>query len=252
MSRVVFTIVLVLVWFGVRADFSPDSLLHKANLKYIEGNFDKAAELYQTLVDSGYHNAELYYNLGNAYFKLNKIPYAILNYERAYLLNPHDEDIEFNLEYAKTFTVDRIESLPVFFLTKWYRSARSILTSNGWAWFSFVLFTSTLVLFLSFWFSLRVWLKRLSFVASILAFILFIGSLVFSIHEKHRVTLRNQAIIFQTVVVVKSSPGDTGKDLFILHSGTKVQITKAIGQWVEIRIADGNKGWVQSQAVELI
>ena len=115
---------------------TPDSLLNKANNHYLEGNFDKAAELYQTLVDSGYHNAELYFNLGNSYFKLNRIPYAILNYERAYLLKPNDEDIEFNLEFARTYTVDRIEPLPVFFLTKWYRSARGMLSSNGWAWTS--------------------------------------------------------------------------------------------------------------------
>jgi len=227
-------------------------LLIKANIHYIDGNFDKAAELYQTLVDSGYQNAELYYNLGNSYFKLNRIPYAILNFERAYRLKPNDEDILFNLEFARTFTVDRIEPLPIFFLTKWYRMARAILTSNGWAWTSLFFLALTFTFALYFWFSSRGWIKRLTFASGILTLLLTIMSMVFSAQEKHKENLRNQAIIFQQAVSVRSSPGETGKDIFILHSGTKVEITKALGQWVEIRIADGNKGWVPSETLELI
>jgi tetratricopeptide (TPR) repeat protein len=234
------------------ASFSPDSVMSKANQNYIESNFDKAAELYQTLVDSGYHNAELYFNLGNSYFKLNRIPYALLNYERAYLLKPNDEDIEFNLEYARTFTVDRIEPLPQFFLIKWYRGARATFSSNGWAFISILFLAITLLLVLVFWYSFSAWRKRITFAFALLTFSLTVFSVIFSAQEKERVTLRNMAIIYHPVVTVRSSPGDSGKDIFILHSGTKVQITKAIGQWVEIRIADGNKGWIQSESIELI
>lgn len=252
MRQLIFIITLTIVSLKLTASAMPDSTLIKANESYIEGNFDKAAELYQTLVDSGYHNAELYYNLGNSYFKLNRVAYAILNLERAYLLKPYDEDIEFNLEYAKTFTVDRIEPLPVFFLVKWYRSARGILSSNGWAWVSLIWLAAVLGLALTFWFSLNPYTKRISFAFGIVVLTFFLFSTVFSSQEKHRVALRNEAIIFQPVVTVKSSPGDAGKEIFILHSGTKVQITKAVGQWVEIRIADGNKGWISSETIELI
>jgi tetratricopeptide (TPR) repeat protein len=242
----------LIICLGINLNASPDSLLTKANSYYIDGNFDKAAELYQTLVDSGYQNAELYYNLGNAYFKINRIPYTILNYERAHRLKPNDEDILFNLEFARTFAVDRIEALPVFFLTKWYRTARAILTSNGWAWTSLIFLTLTLTCTLFFWFSTKGWVKRLNFACGVFTLLLTIMSMVFSAQEKHKENLRNQAIIFQQAVSVRSSPGDTGKDIFILHSGTKVEITKALGQWVEIRIADGNKGWVPSETLELI
>jgi tetratricopeptide (TPR) repeat protein len=245
-------IIFIVTSLNISAHSQPDSVLNMANKQYIEGNFDKAAELYQTLVDSGFYNAELFYNLGNAYFKLNRIPYAILNYERAFKLNPTDEDILFNLEFARTFAVDRIEPLPVFFLTKWYRSIRGILSTNGWAWNSIIFFAFTLALVLLFWFSLRGWVKRLSFAWAILTLSVAIMSIVFSAQEKQMAMLRNQAIIFQPVVSVKSSPGINGKDLFIIHSGTKVEISKALGEWVEIRIADGNKGWVLSEAVELI
>jgi SH3-like domain-containing protein len=95
-------------------------------------------------------------------------------------------------------------------------------------------------------------LKRISFAFAILAFVLMGFSLVFSKQEKERVTKRNYAIVFQSVVAVKSSPGEAGKDIFILHAGTKVKVNKALGEWVEVRIADGNKGWLQSIAIELI
>jgi tetratricopeptide (TPR) repeat protein len=252
MKRIVVSIIILLAYVSINAQNKVDSLFTTANEHYIEGRFDKAAELYQMLVDSGFNNAELYFNLGNAYFKLNRIPYAIVNYERANMLNPGDEDIQFNLEYTRTFTIDRIEPLPVFFLTQWYRNIRAVLTSNGWAIASLVFLGFTMLLLLFFWFSFSPWLKRISFAFAILALSLGVLSSVFSYQEKTRTALRNQAIIFKPVVTVKSSPGDTGKDIFILHSGTKVQITKAIGQWVEIRIADGNKGWILAESLELI
>jgi tetratricopeptide (TPR) repeat protein len=252
MRYILLSLAFVIASFSLGATTSTDTLLLKANEQYVGGNFDKAAELYQALVDSGYQNAELYFNLGNSYFKLNRIPYAILNYEKAYQLNPNDEDIEFNLEYARTLAIDRIEPLPVFFLTKWYQSVRGIFTSNGWAWISLGLLAITLTLLLFFWFSYRPWFKRITFSVAILTFTLTILSGIFSAQEKKLATIRNQAIIFQSVVTVKSSPGEAGKEIFILHSGTKVKITKAIGQWVEIRIADGNKGWIPSEALELI
>jgi len=252
MRYLIVSIIILLGSSSLHAKFIPDSLLNVANNHYIEGKFDEAAELYQTLVDSGYHNAELYYNLGNSYFKLGKPAYAILNYERAHRLKPNDEDIEFNLEYARSFTVDRIEPLPVFFLVKWYRSVRGILSTNGWAWISLFWFAVALTLGLVFWFSFRPWTKRLSFTFGIMSILFAVFSVIFSVQEKERVMLRDEAIIFQPVVTVKSSPGEAGKEIFIIHSGTKVQITKAIGQWVEIRIADGNKGWIPSETLELI
>jgi tetratricopeptide (TPR) repeat protein len=227
-------------------------LLVVANEHYANSRYEEAAQLYQMLVDSGYQNVAIYYNLGISFFKMNQVPHAILNYERAHLLDPNDEDIEFNLEMARTFTVDRIEPLPEFFLVSWYRSVRGVFSSNTWAIISILLFAVTLVLSLFFWFSRVRSVKRLSFSIAIVALSLSMLTILFSKQEKLMLTQRNQAIIFQPVVAVKSSPGESGKDIFILHAGTKVKITKVLGDWVEVRIADGNKGWVQSVAVELI
>lgn len=252
MKSITLFLCILVIGFGLQAKSNPDSLFVEANKQYGSSNFEKAAEVYQQLIDSGYHNVEVYFNLGNALFKLNRIPNAILNYERAILLSPNDEDIEFNLDYARTFTVDRIEPLPEFFVIVWYRSIRSLLSSNGWAFFSLIFFSLTLTLLLIFWFNPRAGFKRLSFILAILTFLLMGSSLVFSRQEKLRISQKNYAIVFQPVVAIKSSPGETGKDIFILHAGTKVKITKTLGEWVEIRIADGNKGWVQSLSVELI
>lgn len=243
---------ILLVSFSLVSKSNPDSIFLQANQQYSNSMFEEAAQLYQNLIDSGYQNVEIYFNLGNSYFKLGQIPQAILNYERAKQLDPGDEDIKFNLEMAKTFTVDRIEPLPEFVLISWFRSVRGFFSSNGWAIISIILFAVTLVSGLLFWFSRTKALKRLSFTISLVALALTITTLIFSKQEKMLLTQRNQAIVFQPVVAVKSSPGDSGKDIFILHAGTKVTITKTLGNWVEIRIADGNKGWVQSVAVELI
>ncbi len=243
---------IVLVGFSLVSKSNPDSIFVKANEQYSNSKFEEAAQLYQMLIDSGFQNVDLYYNLGNTYFKLGQIPQAILNYERASLLRPGDEDIEFNLEMAKTFTVDRLDPLPEFVIISWYRSFRGIFSSNSWAIISVVLFSITLVFGLFFWFSRTKAVKRLSFSIALITLFLTFATLVFSNQEKKSLSQRNKAIIFEPVVAVKSSPDDSGKDIFILHAGSKVTITKTLGEWVEIRIADGNKGWVQCVAVELI
>lgn len=79
-----------------------------------------------------------------------------------------------------------------------------------------------------------------------------ITSVTFSAQQKRLLTEHSYGIVFQSVISVKSSPGDSGKDLFILHSGTKVKITNSIGDWLEIRIADGNKGWILADALQKI
>lgn len=252
MKRLVLLVFILILGLGVKANAEVDSLLHQANDRYIEGHFEEASLLYQSLVDSGYVNAKLYYNLGNAYFKNNQIPNAILYYERAYLLNPTDEDIEFNLEYARTFTVDRFETLPQFFLKSWHNSVKSWCTSNGWAWISLLLLLLLLAGVLIFWFSSTPSIKRTFFAVGIILMGLTVLTATFSIQEKNRALAHDKAIVFQSVVTVKSSPGSSGKELFILHAGTKVSVLQAVGEWIEIRIEDGNKGWIKAEALEII
>ncbi len=253
MLRYILNIVLVgLTASNVLFAANLDSLLLAANSSYTSGKYDDAVKAYEAILYQGYESDQVYFNLGNAYFKLKNIPASILNYERAARLNPGDEDISFNLELARTFTVDKIEPLPEFFLKTYIGSLRSAFSSDGWAWLSILSLVLTLVAAGVFWFTFRPVVKRVTFALGLLALMLTIASAGFSAQQKNRFVHRSYGIVFPSVISVKSSPGDSGKDLFILHAGTKVQVTKSVGEWVEIRIADGNKGWVIKESIGII
>ncbi len=230
----------------------PDSLYIKANKFYAEGRYAEAADLYDSLINSGYTAPEVYFNLGNACFKMRQIGKAILNYERAHRLKPFDEDIGFNLHLARTFTIDKIESLPEFFLTAWWRAFRSLMDSDHWMILSIVFFIASLLLILSFLFSARVNLKRTFF---FLSFLFLLGAIITGIsgyRQSKEFHTRNEGIVMVPSATVKSSPDAGSSDLFVLHEGTKVRIEDAVGNWVEIRIANGNKGWIEFSNLEII
>lgn len=229
-----------------------DSLMTSANEHYKNGKFDEAINSYESIIKQGFQSDVLYFNLGNAYFKHKNIPAAILNYERAQLLNPGDDDIRFNLDLSRTFTVDKIEPLPEFLFTKFLRSIRNTMSTNGWAYLGIILFTFTLLSAAIFWFTYRRGIKKITFSIGLITLVITITSFIFSYQQKKLLTNHEYGIIFPSVIAVKSSPGVSGKDLFILHSGTKVKITNSIGDWLEIKIADGNKGWALSDVLQRI
>lgn len=224
----------------------PQDLLVQGNNSYLEGNYEEAINSYETVLDSGYEAAELYYNLGNAYFKSHKITSALLFYERAHLLAPNDEDINYNLELAKTFVVDKIDVLPQFFLTQWHVKMVRLLNSDSWAVISIIGFILFLCLFSLYLFLNVYWIKKLSFWFGIIALFVAVSAFLFSYHHKKITYAHDNAIIFSPAVTVKSSPDDSGTDLFLIHEGTKVHVEDTLGNWSEIKLADGNKGWLPS------
>ncbi len=229
-----------------------NSLMSTANKSYTDGKYDDAIKSYESILKQGYKSDVIYYNLGNAYYKLKNIPAAILNYERANLLNPGDENINFNLDLAKTFTVDRIEPLPEFFLTTFFKKFRQSMSTNGWAYTGILFFIISLVLAYFFWFSYNSNLKRIGFSVGLFTVFITILSFTFSTQQKNNIVNHDYGILFPSVVAVKTSPGESGKDFFVLHAGAKVQIIDSVGDWLEIRIADGNKGWVLKETLERI
>lgn len=230
----------------------PDQLFKEGNKLYTSGKYKEAIEKYEAIIARGYCNAELYYNLGNAYFKSKDIARSILYYERALLLNPSDNDIRFNLELARTFTVDKISRLPDFFLVAFFKWIRNRASSDSWAYIALISFVLSLFLFVLFWFAPRLGLKRSSFYLSLLMMLVFVASLSFSISSKRLVNSRKHAIVVVPAVSVKSSPGNSGKDLFIIHSGIKVKIVRELENWAEITLLDGNKGWIRKDVFERI
>jgi len=225
----------------------------KAGVEYFSsGNFDKALDLWIDIYKTGYRSAELEYNIGNAYFKINNIPGAILFYERAHLHKPGDEDITYNLQIARTLVVDRFEEIPELFFISWYNLLSLSLTTNTWAWISISAFVLCLLFLSVYFYTTKYKLKVLGFWLALLLLITSLLSLALTFRNKTLVYDSQKAVIFSPVVNGKSSPDDSGTDLFVLHEGTKVTVEDEVGEWLEIRLSDGNKGWVPANSLEII
>lgn len=252
MRYLIFTLIILHVsifTFGQEDSFS---MLEDANQAYINEEFVQAIELYNNILENDVESAELYYNLGNAYYKTGNINNAILFYEKALVLSPGDEDIKFNLRIVNQYVVDNIEELPQPFFIRWRESVINLFTVDTWSVISLILFVVFLIFLGFFFFGKTTAIKRLSFFAGIVAVIFSIFSLSFAYNHKNKLENRNYAIIFCPRVTVKSSPSETGTDLFLIHEGLKVEIIDNLDNWIEIRLADGNQGWMENSCIEII
>lgn len=219
---------------------------------YNNGEFSAAVEIWMDLFNSGVDNYELMYNIGNAWFKQNEIPQAILFYERAALRKAGDEDVKYNLQVARSFIKDKYDAIPEVFLVNWFNLAALSISSDSWALLSVVSFIIMLLTALLFLFSSSYKTKVTSFVFIFILFLLSAVSLIFSFRSRHLVYHNEHAIITAPVLTGRSSPSDSGTSLFVIHEGLKVKTGEMIGGWCEIRLPDGNKGWVQTDAFEKI
>lgn len=241
---------LLLGWFLPLC--AQESTLKEAEEAYAKEDYTQAIELYESVLKSYGESAMVYYNLGNAYYKAGKVAPAILNYERALLLNPGESDTRFNLQVARQKTVDKIEPIGEFFLTRWIGTMEDVYSADGWAKWgvaSFLLFIGCLVLF---FFSKWIRLKKIGFFAGICFLLISLVANLFADSQQDKLLHRADAIVFASTVTVKSSPDASGTDLFILHEGTKVTIKSTLGEWSEIQLEDGNVGWMPSKEIQQI
>jgi tetratricopeptide (TPR) repeat protein len=247
-------LIFILFFFGgiINANAQPENLLKEANNLYAANQFDKAIKVYENIVNQGLESSELYFNLGNAYYKNGQLTKAILYYERAKLLSPNDDAIQFNLDLVNQFVVDKIEPLPIPFFLKWGQSILNMFTSNGWAYINIFTFILMLVLAGFFVFARTIQIKKSSFSLAIAFLALSLFSFVLAGKQNSKLTHRNSAIIFSPTVTVKSSPDESGTDLFVVHEGLKVEIKEEIGGWADIKLEDGNAGWVKKGVFERI
>ena len=224
----------------------------EADSAYVRGEYQKAIDSYEALLKKGV-SAELYYNLGNAYYRTENITRAVLNYERALLLSPSDPDIRFNLQMARSKTIDKIVPEQEMFFVTWYRSLVNMASVDGWAMIALVCLGLAIVLALIYLFSNLIWLRKVGFFGAFLMIIIFVCSNIFAHQQKNQLVYRTGAIITESAVTVKSTPAKNGVDLFILHEGTKVTIIDAsMKEWKEIRLADGKEGWIETRQMEAI
>lgn len=235
---------------------SPQTEFDRALSEYSDKNYKKAVEILESEIkiskEKGEVSSELFYNLGNAYFRMNDFAEAMLSYERALLYNPGDRDIKHNIEYTQTKIEDKILTADNFFLKIWFDGVLNLLSSDSWAIVAISFFVIFIVSLFLFFFSPSLVLKKFGFYGGVVFFICLIFANIFSIKQKSKIESRDTAIVMKGSAPVVSSPSESSKDLFTLHSGTKVEILKEDGDWYEIEIANGNVGWVQKDIVEII
>ena len=221
-----------------------DTIYSKANVLYQEAKFEEALSLYKKVDSLGFESPEIYYNMANAYYRSHNPGYARLYYERAKLLDPGDIDINTNLEFVSSMLTDRFDEVPEFFLKTWLRKAVLGLHPDRWLQLSLILFSIFILggIFYIFLKSLKI--RKTGFYLAIFSFSFSILTFAFSFLSYQKVSDPSAAIIMEGSQTVKSAPRQSGKDLFILHEGTKVALENSINKWAEIRISDGRKGWV--------
>lgn len=227
-------------------------LWQQANEAYSKENYSKAITLYEQLQKEKGNSTDLYYNLGNAYYKNKQYPKAILNYERALLLSPGNTDVKFNLDMAKARITDKIEPVGTFFLVMWINTVRDTLSSNSWAILGIICFILFIIGAYLYFFTRQIWLKKMGFFVGLILLVVSIIANCFASAQKEKIEIRNEAIVFAPSITIKSAPAESGTDLFVLHEGTKVKVLSKVGEWSEILIEDGNRGWLPSSDIEII
>ena len=220
---------------------------------FADGDWDSAVSSWSAIESMGFESSDLFYNLGNAYFKGGDYAHAILYYERALKLDPSHSDARFNLEFANSMIQDRIESVPEFFLKTWFRKICWLLSSDSWAVMFLLFIAAALACAVLFLLSASSSRRRLGFFAGLAMLVLSLCALGFSSWQKSDYRNADTAVVTAPVSSVKSSPGsDSAKDLFVLHEGTKVNILDTVGSWNNIELSDGRQGWIKSSDLEII
>lgn len=216
---------------------------------YNAGKYQNAIRKYQSVLGQGFESAELYFNLGNAFYKSGNATYAILNYERARKLAPNDEDIRYNLDLAHTQIVDNVVSLTEPGFIRWWKQLMNSQSISFWGIMSIITFFTFLSLFGLFLLSRSFGIKRFAFWVSVAAISLSASTFSIGSHLTSKLINHNTAVITDRSVRVKSSPSETGTELFIVHEGVTVQLTDKLGDWVNVSLPDGNKGWVKESSI---
>ncbi len=229
-----------------------DSRWGEAATAYTEADYATALASWQAIEADGLVSADLYYNIANSYFKTGDVPHAILYYEKCLKLAPSHADARNNLDVCRQFTLDRIDEIPPFLLAAWVNKVKYACSADTWAWLTLGLAVVVALLMLGFRFFARSGARKASFILACVVAAFALITLVFSLSEKADALRSDAAVMIQPVSTVKSSPGDGGKSIFVLHEGTKVELLDSLGEWIKIELADGRQGWVEESVLEKI
>jgi tetratricopeptide (TPR) repeat protein len=231
---------------------TPSQMFAQANALYMKGDFSGAVQGYEKILHDGFENGELYFNLGDAYYKTGNIPMAILNYERAQKFMPGDDDLQFNLALANLQIVDKIDVVPRLFIYRWIDDLFSLFSLHTLAWSLYGVFLLTLSSFGYFLFASSAGMKRATLLGGMICSVILVMGIIMFSAQSYRDAHSEYAIIMADVANIKGAPDNSGNDVFVLHKGLKVQVVDQVDRWLEIRLADGKVGWIPDQDCEII
>ncbi len=238
---------------GINLDVAAiDSLYLVANSLYQQGQYELALEQYNAVILSGKESADLYYNMGNAAYRSNSIGHSILYYEKALKLEPSHEDALHNLDFVSRYRLDTFEQVPVLFLGAWITGFVQLFPEQIWSILALLFFIFTLAGLLIYLFSRRMLLKKSAFISGLVALLMFVITLFAALSRHRDIVNPDTAIILAPSVVVRSSPSESGTELFILHEGTKVKVNEEVSGWQNIKVIDGREGWILADDFEAI
>lgn len=232
--------------------FAENTTFVQANKYYNEGKYDNAISIYNQLLEGKKHAPELYFNLGNCYYKKGKLGSAILNYERAKILAPTDKEILDNLIFANAQIADKIEQKPQYFIVKWLRELIQSATSNQWAYLTCGVWFIFFILLFLFVHYRSITMRKVLFPLLIFTFFTSIFSGYATHSQYKKMKYNNQAIVFSSSTTVQSTPSFNGTALFVLHEGAKVKILEKVGTWYNIQLADEREGWIAEKDIQRI
>lgn len=245
-------LIMTILLTGCASAINVDEVMNKANKLYRDNDFATAISEYEKLISEGFEGTSLYYNLGNAYYRIGKLGYAILYYEKALKFSPNDEDVRHNLNLASIRTVDKIDTLPKFFLFEWWETFLSFFSLSGWIVFTLIIYFLLLIVTGVYFFAGHIIHQRISFFSGTAILIILLISVSVAAVKLNRENNRIEAVIVENSAVVKLSPDEQGKDGFIIHEGLKVILDDKIDNWRKVRLPDGKVGWIQANFLRQI
>ncbi|GGX29725.1 tetratricopeptide repeat protein [Aquimarina muelleri] len=238
-------IVEILIFLVITTSFSQEEeMFQRGNSLYNQEKYQEAIDKYASILDTNQESASLYYNLGNAHYKLSNIGASVYYFEKALQLAPNDEDIKNNLVFAQKATIDAIDVIPEGFVSRTIKKFTNIFSIDGWAWFSVICIILFVTLFILYYTAYSSSKKRIFFVVSWGVLIFGIFGILFAFKQYSFMENNQFAIIFSQEAIVKSEPNLRSEEVFELHEGTKVKVIETVNDWKKIKLTDGKIGWI--------
>lgn len=229
-----------------------ETLFQKGNEHYLKGEYQETIRIFDSIVEKGYQGKSLYYNLGNAYYRIGKIGLAILNYEKAKKISPSDEDINYNLAFANSKIADKIETLPKFFIFDWWENSLALFSISGWTYAAYFFYLFILGAVGYYYFAKSLKGQRIAFYTGIISTFFLVLTIILLAVNLNRELNYKYGVVVDPVVVAKFSPDQNSKDAFIVHEGLKVQAEDNVSDWIKIKLIDGKVGWLKKNNLRII